>query len=118
MSKTDVLKGVVLCICLGASIVHAADELIPVGKEAAAIEVAKSKVADAVRDAGGLEWREVRVSADRRAVCGEVNSKNETGKYQGFRKFIASNNAVAVSHSDTQLGDMLYDLYQKQYHCA
>lgn len=47
-------------------------------------------------DPESARFRATFISPGGKAVCGEVNSKNATGGYAGFQRFIAARDKVAV----------------------
>jgi hypothetical protein len=47
-------------------------------------------------DPDSARFRAVAISPGGKAVCGEVNSRNRMGGYDGFRRFIAARDKIAV----------------------
>lgn len=56
--------------------------------EARMIEMAQKEIAYQLIDPSSASFRNVRVSPNQVAVCGEINAKNSYGGYVGYRPFI------------------------------
>lgn len=67
--------------------------------EDAAIEKAKSVVADSLRDPASAQFRNVRVVSfgQGSVICGEVNGKNAYGGYVGFVPFAAGITSAQIA---------------------
>jgi hypothetical protein len=56
--------------------------------DAKLIETAKNAVSYPLIDPSSATFRNIRISPNRVAVCGEINAKNSYGGYVGYRPFI------------------------------
>jgi hypothetical protein len=66
-------------------------------------ERGKQLVLDEMSDPDSTKFRKVFVSTSRKAVCGEVNSKNRQGGYNGFSPFFAVLSTGGVGVLDSYL---------------
>jgi hypothetical protein len=96
-------------------------DVAPTVASAAELETkARTAVSAAVLDPGSAVYQNLRPGSAG-SVCGEVNSKSENGKPQGFRPFVVSPEGVAVVSSAAGImWDEPADLYPDFYirYCA
>lgn len=53
-------------------------------------ETLKNRVATTLNDPQSAQFRNIKLSADEKFLCGEINAKNQLGGYVGFRPFAVS----------------------------
>ena len=63
----------------------------------ALIEKLRKYVTDVLKDPASAQFSDVRLNADKNALCGSVNAKNGFGGYDGFRPFVSTESGVIAS---------------------
>ena len=53
-------------------------------------EALRNRVATTLNDPQSAQFRNIKLSADQKFLCGEINAKNRMGGYVGFRPFAVS----------------------------
>lgn len=69
------------------------------------VDAATTAIRDSMKDPESARFRRVVVSPKGRAVCGEVNAKNEMGGYVGFRRFIVAADRAGVEGDETYFAE-------------
>lgn len=63
-------------------------------EEAALIAKYQTKVANSLKDPNSAQFRDVKLIAGGKGICGEINAKNSYGGYDGFKVFMLGPDGV------------------------
>jgi hypothetical protein len=65
------------------------------------VAATQARITGMLNDPESARFRKVFVSPKGKAVCGEVNAKNQMGGYVGFRRFISARDQVGIEGDDS-----------------